>query len=144
MALDSTEYVKPVRDYVTVPLGLWKQHWISALSAAELAVLLAILDGPGDDKPGGRPRFLTEEQKNRYGLSEDSWTRATRQLKRVGLIELRREVAGGIMQHNRMRNIYRFPDPGLDAPPPWPIAVDARKREAYGDPRRMRSRMRTN
>lgn len=123
-ALDRTQYQRPIRDYVSVPLGLWRQHWISALSAAELGVLLAILDGPGDDAPGGKPRFLTEEQKERYGLSEDSWTRATRQLVRLGLIELRRGVTGGIMQHNRMRNIYRFPDPSFDTPPPWPIAVE--------------------
>lgn len=120
-ALDGSEYKRPVVEYVTVPLGLWKQHWISALSGVELAVLLSILDGPGDDKPGGVPRFLTEDQKKRYGLSEDSWTRATRQLERLGLIELRREVTRGPMQHNRMRNVYRFPEGGFDKPPPWPV-----------------------
>jgi hypothetical protein len=124
MALDRTESQRPTTEYVTVPLGLWRQHWISALSAAELGVLLAILDGPGDDSAGGKPRFLTEDQKERYGLSEDSWTRATRQFERLGLMELRREVAGGTMQHNRMRNIYRFPDPSFERPPPWPIATD--------------------
>lgn len=121
MSLDGTEYVRPVNKYVSVPLGLWKQHWISALSAAELAVLLAILDGPGDDLPGGRPRFLSESQKKRYGLSEDSWTRATRQLVRLGVIEVIREVTGEVMQHNRMRNVYRFLDPNFENPPPWPI-----------------------
>ncbi len=119
--LDGTDYQRPATEYVTVPLGLWQQHWISALSAAELGILLAILDGPGDDKPGGRPRFLTEGQKERYGFSEDSWTRATRQLERLGLIELRREVTGEAMQYRRMRNVYRFPDAAFDTPPPWPI-----------------------
>jgi hypothetical protein len=131
--LDGSPYERPKTHYVTVPLGIWKRHWISALSAAELGVFLAILDGPGDDAPGGRPRYLTEGQKNGYGLSEDSWTRATWQLQRLNLIEVDRQVVGGVMRHSRMRNIYRFPDPQFDSEPNWPVIPE---RTARGLPPR--------
>lgn len=119
--LQGDPFTKPSRDYVSVPLGLWSSHWISAVSGAELGVMLAILDGPGDDEKNGAPRFLTEEQKERYGFSADSWTRATRQLQHIGVLEVTRKVAGGTMRYNRFRNVYRFPDPGLEITPSWPV-----------------------
>lgn len=122
MDLEGGDYEKPSREYVAVPLGLWTNHWISALSGVELAVLLAIMDGPGDDAVGTlEPRFLTGVQKRRYGFSSDSWTKATRQLESIGVVEVARRVEGGTMKFRRNRNIYRLPDPQFEAKPVWPV-----------------------
>jgi hypothetical protein len=122
MELDGEEYVKPAMEYVAIPLGLWTRHWINALSGTELAILLAILDLPGnDDHHSRQPRFATGEQKDRYGFSDDSWTRATKQLVHLGVLEVTRKVANGGMSQRRNRNIYRLTDPHLGNEPTWPI-----------------------
>ncbi|MGK8506345.1 hypothetical protein [Nocardia asiatica] len=115
-ALKGTAYSKPNSDYVTVPLGLWSNHWISAFSAADIAVLLAILDAPG-----GNERYLTGAVKKRYHLSDDSWTRGTKKLTELGIITVERRVAGGPTTQNRIRNIYTLLDPNLSRTPAWPI-----------------------
>lgn len=120
--LNGEDYEKPTRDYVSVPLGLWKYHWISAMSGRELAVLLAILDCPGDDDvDSSTPRYLTTEQKERYGLSPDTWTRATWQLDHIRAISLENKVSGRHFQFKRIRNIYRVLDPEFSAEPSWPV-----------------------
>lgn len=123
-ALDGESYEKPAREYVTVPLGLWANHWISAVSGSELAVILAILDTPGDDIEGSTsPRFLTEDQRPRYGLSNDSWTRATKQLERIGALVVDRRVAAKPFSYRRKRSIYLLPSPTFSSEPEWPITV---------------------
>lgn len=122
MDLDGKEYAKPTTEYVAIPLGLWTRHWINALSGTELAILLAILDLPGNDDPHSRhPRFATGEQKSKYGFSDDSWTKATKQLVHLGVLEVHRKVANGGMSQRRNRNIYRLTDPELHSKPPWPV-----------------------
>lgn len=106
--LTTNPYSKPERDYVAIPIGLWSQHWIAKLTATEIAVLIAILDTRGDDHPDtDTPRYLTGHQKGNIGLAADTWTRATRTLTDVGLIEVSRRVQGGPLMYRRNRNIYR-------------------------------------
>ncbi|WP_350246881.1 hypothetical protein RBB84_22500 [Rhodococcus sp. D-6] len=119
--LTGEDYEKPSRDYVSVPLGLWKQHWMSAMSGRDLAILLAILDTPGDDTDSSFPRFLTTEQRNRYGLSPDTWTRAVRQLHHIRAIEVDNKVSGRYFQFRRVRNVYRVLDPEFSTEPIWPV-----------------------
>lgn len=104
-------YTKPTTKYTTVPIALWSNHWIAALSAADLAVLLAILDAPGEDEPGVLgPRYLTGSQKAHTHLSADSWTKATQRLSALGLLTVDRQVEGGPMMYRRNRNVYQLED----------------------------------
>ena len=43
----------------------------------------------------GNHGFATDEQKDKYGFSDDSWTRATKQLVHLGVLEVTRKVANG-------------------------------------------------
>jgi hypothetical protein len=119
-SLDDKEYVKPTGHYTTVPLTLWTSHWIAALSGIELAVYLAIKDGPGQDAVGtANPRYLTGDQRDEYGFAPDTWTRATKQLVQLGLISVDTRVEGGNMQFRRNRKIYRVLDDALLTEPKW-------------------------
>ena len=60
------------------------------------------------EKRGRRQaHFLTGNEKLRYGLSDDSWTKATAELRTAGLIEVGRQSQGKDFDWSRMRNTYR-------------------------------------
>ena len=120
-SLDGTAYERPINQYVMVPLELWSKHWIAALTAAELAVLIAILDTP-DKNPAGSPipRYLTGSQKAATALSADTWTTGTAQLGALGVIEVDRQVEGARMMFRRTRNIYDLTD-WTTREPTWPV-----------------------
>lgn len=116
--LDGTTYERPISNYVLVPLELWSKHWIAALSAAELAVLLAILDAPADG--ASTQRYLTGSQKADTALSADTWTTGTAQLVTLGVIAVERRVQGAHMMYRRNRNIYK-PTEWTTREPSWPV-----------------------
>ncbi len=77
---DGTKFVRPTARYVTVPLAFWQRQWINVLSGSATA-LLVLLELQGGRRPGDAPS-TSEEDHRRYGLSSDTWTRATAELKR--------------------------------------------------------------
>jgi len=103
-------FVRPVRDFVEVPLGLWSRGWIIDLSATGLALLFALLHARG---PHRSPRYIPPATKELYGLSVDTWTRATHELIDANLLQVDRTPQGGKFNFRRMRNTYLIRDEAL-------------------------------
>jgi hypothetical protein len=105
--------------YLSVPLGLWEHHWITRLSGSGLALLLVILDLQGG-RNASNPPSLPGPLRRRNGLSDDTWTRASRELKILGLLQIRKQPQGQRERFDsrRMRNTYWIDKAKLNAPMP--------------------------
>jgi len=116
-ALSKEPYVRPLANgsrYISLPLEIWTQGWILDLSATELALLMVLLDiQQGKDQA----RYATGYDRVAYGLSPDTWTRATKTLAERGLLRVRRVPQGGEFDYRRMRNVYRVNRERLTQPP---------------------------
>jgi hypothetical protein len=114
---DGSKYARPGQPYVTLPVGYWRRQWITVLSGTATVLYLILSDLTGGKKrspkqsirPGDRPR---------YGLSADSWTRATAELVDFGLINVERAVRGKDLESVRARNLYSVNEERLDDPAP--------------------------
>lgn len=104
---------KRYRLYVLVPLGFWREQWITRLSGSAVALLIVLLDLQGGKK-SKRDAWLTTVQRARYGLSDDTWTRASKELVEQGLLEISRIPQGRDFDFRRMRNIYWIDKSKLD------------------------------
>jgi hypothetical protein len=102
---DGSPYSRPGSPYVTLPLGFWEQQWITRLSGTAIALLLILLDLVGG-KARSPKQSVTPNQRLQYGLSPDSWTRATRELVDFGLINVDRVVRSRDLESVRARNFY--------------------------------------
>jgi hypothetical protein len=102
------------RHYVSLPLGLWSKGWILDLSATALALFMVIRDV---QQARDVARYLSSRDREAYGLSPDTWTRATKELGEHGLLEVTRVPQGGEFDYQRMRNLYRVNMEQLSVPP---------------------------
>ena len=112
---DGSPYIRPGSPYVTLSLGFWQQQWITRLSGTAIALLLILLDLVGG-KTRSPKQFVTTNQRLHYGLSPDSWTRATRELVDFGLINVDRAIRGGDLESVRARNFYSVNKERLNEP----------------------------
>jgi hypothetical protein len=92
--------------YVLVPLGFWREQWIVRLSGSAVALLVVLLDLQGGRKSKKNAPWLPTHQRTRYGLSDDTWTRASKELVEHGLLEIDRIPQGRDFDFRRMRNTY--------------------------------------
>ena len=88
--------------YLSLPIELWTGGLILEMPARELAVYMALLDVTYDDRQGA----MSGHQKRQYGISDDTWTRAVKGLRRNGLIAVRTEVEDDGERIPRARRIY--------------------------------------
>ena len=115
--------------YVRVPLVFWSNAWILALDGVQIAVLLALLElNGGSTHPEGE--WMDGFRKKQYGLSDDSWTRATAALKRYGLIDFTTVYDGNDDHEIRRRTRYRVLQDGLEQRPDW-ASVSPRGRASH-------------
>lgn len=92
------------RRYVTLPVELWANGWIFKLSARALAVYIAL-----QDLLGGKGRegdFMPGDRKVNYGMSDDTWTRATKELRDLGILITWFEKVGDDEHDVRRRQRY--------------------------------------
>jgi hypothetical protein len=94
------------RPYVLVPLAFWREQWILRLSGSAVALLIVLLDMQGGKKSKQDAPWLTTRQRARYGLSDDTWTRASKELVTQGLLTIDRIPQGRDFDFRRMRNTY--------------------------------------
>jgi hypothetical protein len=106
--------VDKAQRWVRLPLGLWRQEWIVDLSGSALALLIVLLELTGG---ATTPRFLETGRHAQYGLSEDTWTRASKELQDVGLLTVGQVRAGRDLDMRRTRNTYLLNKALLDARP---------------------------
>jgi hypothetical protein len=111
--------------WVSLPLGLWTEQWITSLSGSALALLLVLLELQGGRKSPAEAPWASGDQKARYGLSEATWTRATKELRAQGLLTVRRITQGQDFDWRRMRHTYWVTIQRLDSPPDALVASPA-------------------
>ncbi|WP_329793517.1 hypothetical protein V1227_16790 [Lentzea sp. DG1S-22] len=82
--------------YISLPLGLWTHGWILDLSATALALFMVVRDVQLEHSRGGvNAAYLSQQDRAAYGLSADTWTRATKELQSHGLLDVTRVPQGG-------------------------------------------------
>lgn len=97
-------WIRPTAPYVTLPLSYWTSRWVWRLSGSASALLIVLLDEQGRRK-GSAAAFSGQDKKLR-GISDDTWTRATKELVFHGLIEVQRDTFGEELDWRRSRNSY--------------------------------------
>lgn len=104
--------------YVGVPFGLWENMWILRLSGRAVAVLMSLLElNGGETDPDGA--LMDGHRKKQYGLSDDTWTRATKELERFGLLRTTTVKFGDDDLDVRRRKRYFVIKEALGVSPPW-------------------------
>jgi hypothetical protein len=98
-------YVRPIEQgrYIGVPVEFWTQGWVLELSPKAVALFLVLLDVLGGKD---KPRYVGAERRHRYGMSADTWTKATKELSNHGLLTVGRQPMGSYTEYHRMRNTY--------------------------------------
>lgn len=89
--------------YVSIPIELWTSGHILDLKARDVAVLIAILDVTSNQKHEGS---LTGYRKEQYGISNDTWTRALKELRKRQMVTYRTVVDEGDDRIPRVRQVY--------------------------------------
>lgn len=93
--------------FVRVPSEMWTNGWIVHLSGRAVALWIVLKELTGSKKaPGGA--WATGEHKDQYGLSADTWTRATRDLVDAGLLEVEPVIERPDFGQERRRQKYRL------------------------------------
>jgi hypothetical protein len=95
---------RPTQPWVTLPLSYWTEGWIWKLTGSATALLLILLDQQGWQH--GRPATFTGQDRQLRGLSDDTWARATAELKTHGLVEVGKATNGENLDWRRARNSY--------------------------------------
>lgn len=92
------------RRYVTLPVELWSDGWIFKLSGRSLAVYTALRDLLGGK--GREGAFMPGDRKVNYGMSDDTWTRAIKELRDLGILFTWFENVGDDEHYKRRRQRY--------------------------------------
>lgn len=93
--------------HVTLPDTFWTDGWAATLSGRALAILLVLgqLTYTEREWDYASPKKARE----RYTLSEDTWSRGVAELKGHGIVEIRRrKIAEDVFQLRRLRNEYKL------------------------------------
>lgn len=104
--------------WVGLPLTLWTNAWILRLSGIAIAVLMALLELNGGSKhPDGE--LMDGHRKKQYGLSDDTWTRATHELEYFGLLRMTNVYWGDDDLQRRRRKRYLIIAGAFEKSPDW-------------------------
>lgn len=118
---NDTEYVKPTSPYVSLPVGYWENQWITALSGTGTTLLLVLIELCGG-KNREPVQTVDAVRKLEYCLSDDTWTRATNELKDFGLLTIgSASSASRDLEYARRRNTYELHKERLADPVPMDV-----------------------
>lgn len=92
------------RRYLTLPIELWTLGWILRMSGRSLAVYTALTELTGGKDQEGA--VMPGERKAEYGMSDDTWTRACRELRDMGVLVTDFEKYGDDEHDIRRRQRY--------------------------------------
>jgi hypothetical protein len=99
--------------YLGVPVEFWTKGWILDLSPLAIALLFVLLELLGGEDS---PRYVTRIRRDQYGLSSDTWTRATKELVAANLLTVGRVPQGSEYDYRRLRNTYWVNEDVLTGP----------------------------
>ncbi|MDF8266461.1 hypothetical protein [Luteipulveratus flavus] len=91
--------------WITLPITLWQRGWFVALSPRAIT-LIVVLKELTHGRPGQKA-WVDGIRKRQYGLSDDTWTRATTELVSAGLLDIERDTYQS-QGEPRQRNVYRL------------------------------------
>ncbi|WPO88874.1 hypothetical protein SCB71_21190 (plasmid) [Herbiconiux sp. KACC 21604] len=77
--------------YITLPIELWERGWIVTLSGTAIALLVILRELTGG-RSAPRGIYVEAHRKREYGLSDDTWTKGTKELREAGLLRIIEEV----------------------------------------------------
>jgi hypothetical protein len=137
---DGGAYERPTpgEGYIRVPTAMWQNGWIVTLSGTALAMWLVLAD-----LQGGRETqdvwVQPDEARERYRLSEDTFTKGISELERHHLVRITKQPQGAEeAYYNRLRNAYQLyggrlldsphSEPDEKSTTPLPSAILPRKR----------------
>jgi hypothetical protein len=104
--------------FISIPIELWSQGWIVRFSARALAVYLALTElVAGREEADGS--WMPGPRKSQYGMANDTWTRAIKELEGLGVITTTSERYGDDWSEIRVRKLYRLVPDALTATPNW-------------------------
>ena len=89
--------------YIALPLDLWRRGWLLVLSGRAVALLIILRELTHGRASKGA--WADGIRKRQYGLSEDTWTKATKELVDAGLLDIREDVYSSHGEPRR-RNVY--------------------------------------
>lgn len=92
------------RRYLTLPIELWSMGWIFKMSGRSLAVYIALKELTGGKAP--EDAFMPGDRKREYGMSDDTWTRAIKELRDLGILSTWFRNVGDDEHHVRHRQHY--------------------------------------
>jgi hypothetical protein len=121
------KYQHPPGRYHKLPAEFWTRRWIQDVSGAGLALLLVILAEMHRHGPRLSFWLAPRVARETYGLSADTWTKASKELKQLGLIYVgRAKLRGEHVDVLKKRNTYRLITTAVpDDPLTWPSLSDA-------------------
>ncbi|MEV8357449.1 hypothetical protein AB0P30_11585 [Micrococcus luteus] len=90
--------------YITLPIELWANGWILTLTPRALGLFVVLRDLT-HGRSASETAWVDPIRKKQYGLSGDTWTRATNELKDAGLLTVTQKVSS-FYGEPRRRNIY--------------------------------------
>ncbi|MET8152577.1 hypothetical protein ACIBSW_27575 [Actinoplanes sp. NPDC049668] len=91
--------------WVNIPIGFWSYEWIYHLSAGAVALIIITRDMRSNLDPS-QPPWLSGRDRKRYGISDDTWTRARKELEELGLLSITRVPQSRDLDYRRLRNTY--------------------------------------
>lgn len=104
------------RPYITVPINFWAKGWLLALSEPAVAVLVVLCELT----QGRKGAFADRLRKQTYGLSDDTWTRGTKELVDHHLVEVKVNTYTSYGEPRR-RNFYTLDRSALNDAPKLPV-----------------------
>jgi hypothetical protein len=90
--------------YITLPSDLWRRGWIITLSGRALALLIVLRELTNGRKTA-KGTYVDPIRKRQYGFSDDTWTKATKELRDAGLLDVEESVTS-FRGEPRRRNLY--------------------------------------
>jgi len=106
---------KPQDVYAKLPAGFWTKQWITKLSSAGVGLLLILLVRETYSGLGATSWVSPGRARDLYSLSSDTWSRATKELRQLGLVDVSRiPVSLDDFSWRRVRNTYRLNHEALD------------------------------
>jgi hypothetical protein len=104
---DAEPHILARHRYIQIPAAFWTSGWLAALSGAAVAMYLVLLTEQAGHSLGRELWFSPETARLRYVLSDDTRSTGLGELRRAGLVAVRRRpVATDIFDVQRFRNVY--------------------------------------
>jgi hypothetical protein len=115
-AKEAGEFDLSKHGFVQLPPSFWTQGWAIVLSGPGVAMLLVMLMLTEN---GAKTQIwiAPPQARSRFGLSEDTWTRGVAELRRHGVLEVRRKPVSPDFGWGRVRNTYTLNRDRLEEDP---------------------------